>query len=410
MIFELNLFSFALEQDQTFTKIPRFDGAVATSKIARPKTGFARPTTAIPRVSQMAKPGFGLRQVQSASAATTTVKVDGTARSATQVSQMQRKTMLRRMNSNNNKAQLTNQVPKVTATENDKRTTAAAVCETTVTVKGEFARGHDQEQPRVGDLNATNTLIRSGTFVCESSDETQAKLLSLTHNINTPPTELKERTYKRSLSPIYAETAKRKHLQKISVEFGGDKNRKANGPMLISTPRLSIGNERNLPFFTGQKANREAKAYAESPTMDNTILMMENDYAPSPAGVESSRVTASQMFNIPESPPRDDKESKSVEMEKTLIEEPSAVERIEDQEIDLVDATGHGELISRQRFLAFRCFHFLFSFSISFYDRSNSNIISSSNDRGDDCAKRRSVNETLFTRLRSHRMHFGLFN
>lgn len=136
-------------------------------------------------------------------------------------------------------------------------------------------------------------LTRSGTFVCEASDETQTKLLSLTHNINSPTKTIaaannevtqntqKERTFKRSLSPIYGELmsmAKRKSMQ-MPNETGVVTS---IGPSLISTPR--VNNEQSIPSFAVRNTLSNATG------LENTMMFMDQSHVMSSTAVQSTRL------------------------------------------------------------------------------------------------------------------------
>lgn len=290
-------------QEQGCTKIPRLDGIVSRIAIAKPSAISNRSSS----ISRLTKPGFGLRSVTAPPSKPATN--ENSIRGAAQVSHMQRKTMLRRLN-----GKYGNSDSSATATHSNqtamKPLTSMANCNGNVCATSAEAITKDAQRP----LNVTETisskniddqsetvvvataaidrcLTRSGTFVCETGDDTQTKLLSLTHNINSPtstavaaaatvavaneviPNSLKERTFKRSLSPIYGELmsmAKRKSMQ-MSINQTGVVS--SIGPSLISTPRVS--NEQSIQFFTARNASDDIRALSNITELENTMMFMD---------------------------------------------------------------------------------------------------------------------------------------
>lgn len=138
-----------------------------------------------------------------------------------------------------------------------------------------------------GSTNETNVernLTRSNTFVCDTSDAGQTKLLAVTHNVHASQTVdvtlgqpvVKERT-KRSLSPIPIDAtnaAKRKSVQSIVRE-----RKLSSGPLLVSTPHHHHSNaETKFPYF-GAKVNATKHRHSlEMPTfsLDTTVAQFES--------------------------------------------------------------------------------------------------------------------------------------
>lgn len=147
------------------------------------------------------------------------------------------------------------------------------------------------------DGTMSQSLTRSNTFVCDGIDAAQTKLLSVTHNVSIDTTSQlqshqennkfqlnKERTFKRSLSPIPGETmnaAKRKSVQSIL-----DRTRVMSGPILNSTPHNSKASaDGKFPFFSAHKtimatADVDASACMENQqtfAMENTMVVFNNN-------------------------------------------------------------------------------------------------------------------------------------
>lgn len=145
------------------------------------------------------------------------------------------------------------------------------------------------------DATMSQCLTRSNTFVCDGIDAAQTKLLSVTHNVSIDTTlqshshqdnnkyQLnKERTFKRSLSPIPGETmnaAKRKSVQSIL-------DRKVmSGPILNSTPHNSkTFADGKLPFFSAHSTmmatgDMDASHMENQQTfaMENTMVVFNNN-------------------------------------------------------------------------------------------------------------------------------------
>lgn len=266
--------------------------------IAKPSAGTVRASA----ISRLAKPGFGLRSATTAS--TKPATNDTNVRGAAQVSHMQRKTFLRCLNGGNKYAsaesgtapsETTIKRPPVSSLLADGHTISVEpmterpmnVTETISTKSVDI-----QSETVVVASNIDRCLTRSGTFVCEASDETQAKLLSLTHNINSPTPQppivnevnlntQKERTFKRSLSPIYGEhmsMAKRKSTQMPNQT--GVVN--SIGPMLISTPRAST--EQAIPSFTTRST------LSNITELESTMTFMDQTHLMSSTAVRSARL------------------------------------------------------------------------------------------------------------------------
>ena len=165
------------------------------------------------------------------------------------------------------------------------------------------------------DTSMDRSLTRSNTFVYETVDDTQAKLLSITHNINVPQSNdtmsqahkqqpqqqqnhlNKERTFKRSLSPIPGESmnsAKRKPVHMSAT------NRKVTpGSMINSTPRRSATqsdskHQSNLTFFGTKSEDLSSVDHMQTFTFDNNMFEQSNNFAPD-ATVQLSRVANATM-------------------------------------------------------------------------------------------------------------------
>lgn len=255
--------------------------------IAKPSAGTVR-TGAI---SRLAKPGFGMRTTTQPTTTTKSTTNENSVRGAAQVSHMQRKTMLRRLNGGENKFASADRgvtqtemkppslatMPNVRAVSVDAKMNGAEHPPLDVT-RPICSKGADIQSETIV---VASPLTRSGTFVCEASDETQTKLLSLTHNVNTPTVPVtvasesvnqmaqKDRTYKRSLSPIYGELmnmAKRKSMQ-MPNQTGAHSS---IGPSLISTPH---GNsQQSIPSFATRTT------LSNITELDNSIAFMDRSH------------------------------------------------------------------------------------------------------------------------------------
>lgn len=155
------------------------------------------------------------------------------------------------------------------------------------------------------DANMDRSLIRSNTFVC---DDTQTKL-STTHNIpmassSPQPSDTinqtnlqlnKERTFKRSLSPIPGEpmnSAKRKLMQ-VSASSSSTTSLAGQNVMSVphmmpmnSTPRRSITyadtRKSNLTFFGAKSVDFSGPQVdqLQTFTFDNTTFEQNNHFSP----------------------------------------------------------------------------------------------------------------------------------
>lgn len=162
------------------------------------------------------------------------------------------------------------------------------------------------------DANAMDrTLIRSNTFVCDDGNGSEEKL-STTHNIPTASNDTinqttvqlnKERTSKRSLSPIPGETmnaAKRKLMQ-VSTDS-------PNIMPLNSTPRRSISysdaRKANLTFFGAKSVDFNEPQVDHSKqtlTFDNTTFEQSNYFAPDAAklgSASSATMQANRVYDL----------------------------------------------------------------------------------------------------------------
>lgn len=169
--------------------------------------------------------------------------------------------------------------------------------------------------PQPIDTTMDRALTRSNTFVCDVVDDTQVKLLSITHNVNAPaPNDTmiqtnyqlnKERTFKRSLSPIPGETmnsAKRKLMQVSGGEMV------ISGPMLNSTPRRSISysdtRKANATFFGAKSVDFSEPQVDQMQTFtfESTTFEHSNSFAPDAAklggAIASSTMQGNRVFNL----------------------------------------------------------------------------------------------------------------
>lgn len=341
--------SFRSAQEPGSTKIPRLDGIVSRIAIAKPTVGSVRSST----ISRLTKPGFGLRSATAATAKPVATN-ENSVRSATQATHMQRKTLLRRLNGGKKYASGDN---------------AAEPAETAIkppplsTLTNRRAISVDAALKRVErPLNQTETipskeveiqsetvilasandrcLTRSGTFVCEASDETQTKLLSLTHNINSPTTTTanevnqntqKERTFKRSLSPIYGELmsiAKRKSMQTPNQTGVVS----SIGPSVISTPHGSI--ESTIPAFTARNT------LSNITELENSMMFLDQSHVMSSTAMQSTRLVVNDENSgkIPKNPTKLVYATDGGKCDGKLIDA-SREDAIEDEQMVLVETT-----------------------------------------------------------------------
>lgn len=206
---------------------------------------------------------------------------------------------------------------KVAAAPNDARTTANETIELTQDAAMNVTKPVINAQST--DATMDRSLTRSNTFVCDTVDDTQVKLLSITHNVNAPsaPNDTinqanlqqmqlnKERTFKRSLSPIPGETmnsAKRKLMQ-----VSGDQTM-TMAPMLNSTPRRSISysdaRRANLTFFNGKCGDLTSDLHIDQLqtfTFDNNTFEQSNNFAADAMQLgkaASSTMQSNRVFNL----------------------------------------------------------------------------------------------------------------
>lgn len=165
-----------------------------------------------------------------------------------------------------------------------------------------------------------NGLIRSNTFVCDGDDDKQVKpsthdvpstasSSSSNDTINQANVQLnKERTFKRSLSPIPGEpinSAKRKLMQ---IPAAGQRVMSASMPT-NSTPRRSIScadaRNANLTFFGAKSINSNEPQVDRLATFifdGNTTYEQSKHYAPDASKLGSSALNATmhcnRMFDI----------------------------------------------------------------------------------------------------------------
>lgn len=201
---------------------------------------------------------------------------------------------------------------KVAAAPNDVRTTSNETIELTRDAAMNVTKPVINAQNT--DATMDRSLTRSNTFVCDTVDDTQVKLLSITHNVNAPPAPNdtinhtnqqqmqlnKERTFKRSLSPIPGETtnsAKRKLMQ-VSAD-----QTMMMGPLVNSTPRRSISysdaRKANLAFFNGTSDLHIDQL--QTFTFDNNTFEQSNNFAADATQLgkaASSTMQSNRMFNL----------------------------------------------------------------------------------------------------------------
>lgn len=150
------------------------------------------------------------------------------------------------------------------------------------------------------------SLTRSNTFVCDTVDVSQAKLLSITHNVNAPAANetvlvSKERSSKRSLSPIPGElmnAAKRKLMQLANQKPVAIQN---------STPRRSISysdaRKANLTFLGSKSPNFNDPQVEQMQTftLDGSAMEQTKNFAPDAAklgSASSSAMQANRVFDL----------------------------------------------------------------------------------------------------------------
>lgn len=160
------------------------------------------------------------------------------------------------------------------------------------------------------DTAIDRSLTRSNTFVCDAVDDQQAKLLSITHNIQTSNDTVnqtsvllnKERTFKRSLSPIPGDSmnaAKRK-LVHMSTD---SKIMPAIMP-LNSTPRRSISysdaRKANLTFFGAKSVdfNEPQMDQPQTFTFDNITLEQSKNFAPDATKLGSASMQGNRVLDL----------------------------------------------------------------------------------------------------------------
>lgn len=288
------------------TKIPRFESGSSTSssvltRIPKP-SGFARPTAS--------------------AASTAAAREGGTLQSDT----LPRKSFLCRFGAAN-KVKI-NGLPRILSKNPLKSTSQIAVSklstkhdETTRAANEtiELTKGTAMNitKPVIIDAKNTNddtsmdrSLTRSNTFVYETVDDTQTKLLSITHNINAPQSSdkmsqahkqqqqqqnhlNKERTFKRSLSPIPGESMNSAKRKPVHVS-GTRKVTPVN-----STPRRSMShsdsrNPSNLTFFGAKSEDLSGVDHMQTFIFDNNTFEQSNNFAPD-ATVQLSRVANASM-------------------------------------------------------------------------------------------------------------------
>lgn len=174
-----------------------------------------------------------------------------------------------------------------------------------------------------GDDDAMDrALIRSNTFVCDANDGVK-EILSITHNIPTPSNDTinqingqlnKERTSKRSLSPIPGEpmnAAKRKLMQ-MSI----DNQNVMSAPMpLNSTPRKSISyadaRKANLTFFGAKSMdfNDPQVDQLQTFTFDNTTFEQNKHFTPDAAklgSASSATMHGNRVFDLTQTSQQND--------------------------------------------------------------------------------------------------------
>ncbi|XP_031624404.1 uncharacterized protein LOC116341438 isoform X2 [Contarinia nasturtii] len=310
-----------MAEESKQTKIPRFESGTSSSVVTRiPKPGgFTRQSIGI---SKLARP-----QVNGISSKTrTSFKPEANPIISEEIpsNSFPRKSLLHRFGVAN-KVQIKT-IPRFRNT-NPQRTSQLLPSQNNVRIINEtmeLTRGTAMnvtkpviESEKNNDAIMDRTLIRSNTFVC---DDAQAKL-SITHDIpmasipsSSQPNDTinqtnlqlnKERTFKRSLSPIPGEpmnSAKRKLMQ-VSSSSSSLSSSSAAGQKVMSvthvmpmnsTPRRSIthsdARKSNLTFF-----GRKSVDFSESQvdqlqtfTFDNTTFEQSNHFAPDATKLDSA--------------------------------------------------------------------------------------------------------------------------
>lgn len=305
------LFFVLFRQELKQTKIPRFESGSSSSssvltRIPKPG-GFARPTASAATAASVVATATDGRTLQS--------------------DPLPRKSFLCRFGAAN-KVKI-NGLPRILS-KNPLKSSSQIAASKFSAKNGETARAANETieltkgtamnitKPVIIDAKNTNetsmdrSITRSNTFVYETVDDKQAKLLSVTHNINAPQSNdtmsqahqqqqkslNKERTFKRSLSPIPGEpmnSAKRKpgHMS------NGGNSRKMTPPMLNSTPRRSMShsdsrNPSNLTFFGAKNEDLSGVDQMQTFVFDNNTFEQSNNFAPD-ATVQLSRVANATM-------------------------------------------------------------------------------------------------------------------
>lgn len=152
-----------------------------------------------------------------------------------------------------------------------------------------------------GENAMDRSLIRSNTFVCDapSTTDTITQPSSVAQQLN------KERTSKRSLSPIPGgpmNSAKRKLMQ---VSTHNQNIMSANGMPMNSTPRRSISysdaRKANLTFFGNAKSvdfNEPQVGQLQMYTFDNVTFEQSNHFAPDAAKLGSGSSATMQCNRV----------------------------------------------------------------------------------------------------------------
>lgn len=302
---------FICQQEQRYTKIPRFDVGAIPRRIPRP-TALIRPNPIAVTTSKLIKPSESvLNQVadDKPSAIDPSLRSisNGINHPVEQAAAYPRKALIRRYGASD-KIKIKN-LPILMSKQLQQPTTYQTK-QSTLTVHHEANENsrrlnetHQITKPadsmnvtkQFASMAATSNdittsmernLTRSNTFVCDEADAGQTKLLSVTHNINAMQMaessqdgkqlySVKERT-KRSLSPIPNDTinaAKRKSVQSI-VE-----RKLSTGPLSVSTPRqCNADAETKFLFFGTQISDTKQRESLEMQTfaLDRTVAKFES--------------------------------------------------------------------------------------------------------------------------------------
>lgn len=300
------------------TKIPRFEsGPPATlTRIPKKASGISRPISSTLGIPKLARPQvYGLTAPSKINPNPNPTIAEA---APFQSNVYPRKTFLRRFGAankvqltsmprliNNNSLKPSHIFPNTVSSSNNVR-----VVNETMDISNGAAMNATKPVIEPIDASMDRSLTRSNTFVCEQVDDQQAKLLSVTHNISANDTinqtanvQLnKERTFKRSLSPIPGEAMNSAKRKLVQVTAG---QKMIPGP-LISTPRRSISysdaRKANLTFFGAKSIdfNEPQVNQLQTFSFDNTFEQ-SNNFAPDATklgSASSATMQGNRVFDL----------------------------------------------------------------------------------------------------------------